>query len=140
MGSIDTNPIETLNMAYGQDGIDKNSYTMSCYGEPYSGSEQIVSTSGAYDFNGNPLLFEDVLLEWNKGCMIGHGNTALEYDINGIRQKKYFYDNDRVHVYYTEDDRIHKEVISENGATTKTLKYFYDESGICGLNYMALKK
>ena len=67
--------------------------------------------------------------------MIGHGNTALEYDINGIRQKKYFYDNDRVHVYYTEDDRIHKEVISENGATTKTLKYFYDESGICGMSY-----
>ena len=85
----------------------------------------------SYDSAGNPLLWNDSVLEWNRGRqLVNYGDFAsFTYDAGGVRQSKTA--NGVTTSYFTEGNRIHKEERSDG----KTLIYAYDESGIASITY-----
>ena len=84
----------------------------------------------SYDSAGNPLLWNDFVLEWERGRQLEQfGSTSFTYDAGGVRQSKTA--NGVTTSYFTEGNRIHKEERSDG----KTLIYAYDESGIATITY-----
>ncbi len=75
----------------------------------------------------------DNMIEWEQGRLLKEcGGITYKYDSEGIRTEKS--ENGRVHKYYTENGNIQYETITQNGVTKK-LWYYYDGSGIAGLEY-----
>ncbi len=83
-----------------------------------------------YDSAGNPLLWNDSVLQWKRGRQLKqYGSVSFTYDAGGVRQSKTA--NGVTTSYFTEGNRIHKEERSDG----KTLIYAYDESGIVSITY-----
>ena len=84
----------------------------------------------SYDSAGNPLLWNNSVLQWERGRQLKqYGSVSFTYDAGGVRQSK---TKDGVTTsYFTEGNRIHKEERSDG----KTLIYAYDESGIATITY-----
>ena len=73
------------------------------------------------------------MLEWSRGRnLVKYGAVSYAYNASGIRQEKTA--NGVVHKYYLEGTRIHKETYGNN-----TLWYYYDQTGITGLEYNGTK-
>ena len=83
-----------------------------------------------YDSAGNPLLWNDFVLEWERGRQLKQfGSTSFTYDAGGVRQSKTA--NGVTTSYFTEGNRIHREDRSDG----KTLLYAYDASGLASITY-----
>ena len=152
----------------------KNYLTAVCYSTEFEGLGTGIDSWGLIDSFTRLGWHNGVRVEYDSnGRLAKHGEMSFEYDSNGIRQIKrhtvsdgdYLYnghqtDNITDHVYYTEGNIIHKEVIEkkriekgfeevedpsgmileeyferETPISTNTLEYYYDESGICAINY-----
>ena len=61
-----------------------------------------------------------------------YGSKTYQYDANGIRTEKV--SNGTTYKYYTIGGEIQSETRTQNGVTTK-IWYYYDKSGICGIEY-----
>ncbi len=87
----------------------------------------------SYDGIGNPCNYRGNVLEWSRGRnLVKYGAVSYAYNASGIRQEKTA--NGVVHKYHLEGTRIHKETYGNN-----TLWYYYDQTGITGLEYNGTK-
>ena len=97
----------------------------------YTTYDNYQSPTISYDSAGNPLLWNDSVLQWERGRqLVNYGDFAsFTYDAGGVRQSKTA--NGVTTSYFTEENRIHKEERSDG----KTLIYAYDESGLASITY-----
>lgn len=73
------------------------------------------------------------MLEWKRGRELSkYGAVQFEYDSSGIRRKKIV--SGMTIWYDVEEERIHKET-----RRTESIWYYYDGTGIAGLEYKGLK-
>ena len=87
----------------------------------------------SYDGIGNPCNYRGNVLEWSRGRnLVKYGAVSYAYNASGIRQEKTA--NGVVHKYHLEGTRIHKETYGNN-----TLWYYYDQTGVTGLEYNGTK-
>ncbi len=82
------------------------------------------------NFHANPCNWLGNVLQWTRNRQLAsYGNIAsYRYDASGIRLEKTA--GSTLHRYYTEGSRIHKETRGNN-----TLWYYYDGTGIIGMDY-----
>ena len=120
-------------------------YSSSAWGDLLTGYN---GTEIEYDAIGNPLnwhnaasmLWDGRKLTYFSEDALDHG-IAFAYNSDGIRTKKTLYDYDGstiTHNYILDGSTILKETIT-SGSGTSTLYYYYDESGISGLEYNGTK-
>ncbi|MBE6579294.1 MAG: DNRLRE domain-containing protein [Ruminococcaceae bacterium] len=120
-------------------------YGSSAWGDLLTGYN---GTEIEYDAIGNPLnwhnaasmLWDERKLTYFSEDALDHG-IAFAYNSDGIRTKKTLYDYDGstiTHNYILDGSTILKETIT-SGSGTSTLYYYYDESGISGLEYNGTK-
>ncbi len=106
---------------------DYATVTAGC-GQNAAWGDQLKSYNGQaiqYDGYGNPTVYLGKRLTWNARRLVKIDNTSMEYGYNGMRVKK---GNKR---YYWQGDnlRMEKDVTSNS-----LIYYYYDESGVCGMN------
>ena len=86
-----------------------------------------------YDNLGNPCKYKGSVIEWKQGrLMRTYGSKTYQYDASGIRTEKV--SNGTTYKYYTLGGEIQSETRTQNGVTTN-IWYYYDKSGICGIEY-----
>ena len=86
-----------------------------------------------FDNLGNPCKYKGSVIEWKQGrLMRTYGSKTYKYDASGIRTEKV--SNGTTYKYYTIGGEIQSETRTQNGVTTK-IWYYYDKSGICGIEY-----
>ncbi|MDE6201767.1 MAG: hypothetical protein K2M47_07855 [Clostridiales bacterium] len=78
-----------------------------------------------YDAYGNPIVYLGKHLTWNGRKLVKIDNTVMEYDYNAMRVKK---GNRR---YYWQGNNLRME---KDGTPNGMIYYYYDESGVCGMN------
>jgi RHS repeat-associated protein len=87
-------------------------------------------TVSNYDGIGNACNYRGNVLKWERGRnLTEYGSHKYRYNAAGIRQEKETAAG-VLHKYYTEGNRIHKEIRGNN-----TLWYLYDATGITGIDY-----
>ena len=112
------NIMEDFSFSYGADG---RLIRLSKYSTSFSPKEYDIS----YDDVGNPCVYKDNVLKWERGRLLAkYGNNSYSYDADGVRIKKKTA-NGILHKYFTEGTRIHHE---EYG--THENWYYYDATGI----------
>lgn len=122
-GTISTTPTKTDIYEYETvaEGCGQNSAwkdQLKCYN----------GTAIIYDVSGNPLNYLGKIMTWQGRRLTSIDGVALEYDYNGLRVKK----GDRN--YYWQSGNLVMERWVKNG-TENYIYYYYDESGVCGMNY-----
>ena len=109
-----------------------NYYTVvSDSGQNSAWHDQLKSYNGTaitYDALGNPLNYLGKIMTWQGRRLTSIDGVALKYDYNGLRTQK----GDRT--YYWQSDNLIMERWVKNGAENY-IYYYYDESGVCGMNY-----
>ena len=94
------------------------------------GNEEI----SGYDTLGNPCNYMGNVIEWEYGRrMRSCGGITYKYGADGIRTEKTV--NGTVHKYYAEGETLHFETRTNAGGGMQKLWYYYDGSGICGVEY-----
>ena len=82
----------------------------------------------SYDAYGNPTSYRGKTMTWNGRRMISCNGTALAYDYRGLRVKKgnkeYFWVGNNLKAEYD---------------GTNAIYYYYDSTGICGMNLNGTK-
>ena len=117
------NIMEDFSFSYGADG---RLIRLSKYSTSFSPKEYDIS----YDDVGNPCVYKDNVLKWERGRLLAkYGNNSYSYDADGVRIKKKTA-NGVLHKYFTEGTRIHHE---EYG--THENWYYYDATGIVGIEH-----
>ena len=117
------NAMEDFSFSYGADG---RLIRLSKYSTSFSPKEYDIS----YDDVGNPCVYKDNVLKWERGRLLAkYGNNSYSYDADGVRIKKKTA-NGILHKYFTEGTRIHHE---EYG--THENWYYYDATGITGIEH-----
>lgn len=99
----------------------------------YSDKDQLTGYDGAtcsYDANGNPTVYRGKNMAWTRGRLLYNYNGATySYDAEGIRMGKsgveFVLDGDKV--------------IAEKIGGTVNKRYFYDGTGIAGMEYDGAK-
>lgn len=122
-GTISTTPTKT-------DIYEYETVAEGC-GQNSAWKDQLKSYNGTaitYDESGNPLNYLGKVLTWQGRRLTSIDGVALEYDYNGLRVKK----GDRN--YYWQSGNLAMERWVKNG-TENYIYYYYDESGVCGMNY-----
>ena len=122
-GNIATTPVQTDNYDYGTVVADS--------GQNAAWKDQLKSynnTSITYDALGNPLNYLGKIMTWQGKRLTSIDGMSLAYDYNGLRIKK----GDRN--YYWQSGNLVMERWVKNG-TENYIYYYYDESGVCGMNY-----
>ncbi|MDE5593263.1 MAG: hypothetical protein K2I75_04955 [Clostridiales bacterium] len=97
-------------------------------GQNAAWGDQLKSYNGQaiyYDAYGNPTVYLGKRLTWNARKLVKIDNTAMEYDYNGMRVKK---GSKR---YYWQGDNLRME---NDSSSDSKIYYYYDESGVCGMN------
>ena len=95
-------------------------------------------TFGSYDINGSPGSYRGASLTWEKGSLLknyssgAYPSIAYKYDAQGFRQEKRI-NGMLAATYHTHEGRLIRE--KRGIDQTEILDYYYDASGICGLNY-----
>lgn len=113
--------------------IDNYNYdtVVSDSGQNVAWHDQLKSYNGTaitYDALGNPLNYLGKIMTWQGRRLTSIDGVALKYDYNGLRTQK----GDRT--YYWQSDNLIMERWVKNG-TENYIYYYYDESGVCGMNY-----
>lgn len=113
--------------------IDNYNYdtVVSDSGQNVAWNDQLKSYNGTaitYDALGNPLNYLGKIMTWQGRRLTSIDGVALKYDYNGLRTQK----GDRT--YYWQSDNLIMERWVKNGAENY-IYYYYDESGVCGMNY-----
>ena len=113
--------------------IDNYNYdtVVSDSGQNVAWHDQLKSYNGTaitYDALGNPLNYLGKIMTWQGRRLTSIDGVALKYDYNGLRTQK----GDRT--YYWQSDNLIMERWVKNGAENY-IYYYYDESGVCGMNY-----
>ena len=117
------NIMEDFSFSY---GADSRLIRLSKYSTSFSPKEYDIS----YDDVGNPCVYKDNVLKWERGRLLAkYGNNSYSYDADGVRIKKKTA-NGVLHKYFTEGTRIHHE---EYG--THENWYYYDATGIVGIEH-----
>ena len=117
------NIMEDFSFSYGADG---RLIELSKFSTSFSPKEYDIS----YDDVGNPCVYKDNVLKWERGRLLAkYGNNSYSYDADGVRIKKKTA-NGVLHKYFTEGTRIHHE---EYG--THENWYYYDITGIVGIEH-----
>ena len=117
------NAMEDFSFSYGADG---RLIRLSKYSTSFSPKEYDIS----YDDVGNPCVYKDNVLKWERGRLLAaYGDNKYSYDADGVRIKKKTA-NGILHTYFTEGTRIHHE---EYG--THENWYYYDATGIVGIEH-----
>ena len=101
------------------------------YGQNSAWKDQLKSYNGAaikYDESGNPLNYLGKVMTWRGRKLMSIDGVAMDYDYNGLRVKK----SDKV--YYWQSSNLIMERWLKNGIE-HSIYYYYDESGVCGMNY-----
>ena len=112
------NIMENFSFSYGADG---RLIELSKFSTSFSPKEYDIS----YDDVGNPCVYKDNVLKWERGRLLAaYGDNKYSYDADGVRIKKKTA-NGILHTYFTEGTRIHHE---EYGAHENW--YYYDATGI----------
>lgn len=112
------NIMEDFSFSYGADG---RLIELSKFSTSFSPKEYDIS----YDDVGNPCVYKDNVLKWERGRLLAaYGDNKYSYDADGVRIKKKTA-NGVLHKYFTEGTRIHHE---EYG--THENWYYYDATGI----------
>ena len=107
-------------------GADSRLIRLSKYSTSFSPKEYDIS----YDDVGNPCVYKDNVLKWERGRLLAaYGDNKYSYDADGVRIKKKTA-NGVLHKYFTEGTRIHHE---EYG--THENWYYYDATGIVGIEH-----
>ena len=115
--------MEDSYFSYGADG---RLIELSKFSTSFSPKEYDIS----YDDVGNPCVYKDNVLKWERGRLLAkYGNNSYSYDADGVRIKKKTA-NGVLHTYFTEGTRIHHE---EYG--THENWYYYDITGITGIEH-----
>ena len=115
--------MEDFSFSYGADG---RLIRLSKYSTSFSPKEYDIS----YDDVGNPCVYKDNVLKWERGRLLAaYGDNKYSYDADGVRIKKKTA-NGVLHKYFTEGTRIHHE---EYG--THENWYYYDATGIVGIEH-----
>ena len=117
------NIMEDFSFSYGADG---RLIELSKFSTSFSPKEYDIS----YDDVGNPCVYKDNVLKWERGrLLVAYGDNKYSYDADGVRIKKKTA-NGILHTYFTEGTRIHHE---EYG--THENWYYYDATGITGIEH-----
>ena len=117
------NIMEDFSFSYGADG---RLIELSKFSTSFSPKEYDIS----YDDVGNPCVYKDNVLKWERGRLLAaYGDNKYCYDADGVRIKKKTA-NGVLHKYFTEGTRIHHE---EYG--THENWYYYDATGITGIEH-----
>ena len=122
-GTVEKTPTKT-------DTYDYSSIT-SGYGQNTAWKDQLKSYNGVavkYDESGNPLNYLGKVMTWRGRKLMSIDGVAMDYDYNGLRVKK----GDKT--YYWQSSNLIMERWLKNGAESY-IYYYYDESGVCGMNY-----
>ena len=95
-----------------------------------------------YDTIGNPTNWRNATnMEWYQRSLtsmsVGGMNVSYTYNADGIRTTKTH--GHMGHTYVLDGSTILKETIYNTGTVVNTLYYYYDESGISGLEYNGTK-
>ena len=145
MTGIPASHLLSLHPYNGSEISSTYTYSSSAWGDLLTGYN---GTEIEYDAIGNPLnwhnaasmLWDGRKLTYFSEDALDHG-IAFAYNSDGIRTKKTLYDYDGstiTHNYILDGSTILKETIT-SGSGTSTLYYYYDESGISGLEYNGTK-
>ncbi len=99
-------------------------------------------TAISYDAIGNPTNWRNATnMDWHQRSLtsmtIGGMNVTYTYNADGIRTTKIC--GHIAHAYVLDGSTILKETIYNTGTVANTLYYYYDESGISGLEYNGTK-
>lgn len=122
-GVTSTSPFKT-------DIYNYESTTPGC-GQNPDWKDQLKSYNGTsiqYDALGNPLNYLGKDMTWRSRRLIAIDGVAMDYDHNGLRVKK----GNRT--YYWQNKTLIMERWTKDG-TENYIYYYYDESGVCGMNY-----
>ncbi len=122
-GIIDDSPTQT-------DTYDYDTVTTDC-GQNSAWKDQLKSYNGTaitYDESGNPLNYRSKVMSWQGRNLTAIDGIAMAYDYNSLRVKK----GDKT--YYWQSGKLVMERWLKNGAENY-IYYYYDESGVCGMNY-----
>lgn len=122
-GNVASTPIQTDN--YNYDTVVSNS------GQNAAWHDQLKSYNGTavtYDELGNPLNYLGKVMTWQGRRLTSIDGVALKYDYNGLRIQK----GERT--YYCQGNNLIMERWVKND-TENYIYYYYDESGVCGMNY-----
>lgn len=101
------------------------------YGQNSAWKDQLKSYNGVaikYDESGNPLNYLGKVMTWRGRKLMGIDGVAMDYDYNGLRVKK----GDKT--YYWQSSNLIMERWFRSGSE-HYIYYYYDESGVCGMNY-----
>ena len=124
-------PEETAEYTYGTGARrDRLVSVVRRSGTKIIGNEEI----SGYDTLGNPCNYMGNVIEWEYGRrMRSCGGITYKYGADGIRTEKTV--NGTVHKYYAEGETLHFETRTNAGGGMQRLWYYYDGSGICGIEY-----
>ena len=124
-------PAETAEYTYGTGARrDRLVSVVRRSGTKIIGNEEI----SGYDTLGNPCNYMGNVIEWEYGRrMRSCGGITYKYGADGIRTEKTV--NGTVHKYYAEGETLHFETRTNAGGGMQRLWYYYDGSGICGVEY-----
>ena len=101
------------------------------YGQNAAWKDQLKSYNGTairYDEIGNPLNYLGKVMTWRGRKLTSVDGTTMDYDYNGLRIRK------GNKTYYWQGSNLIMERWVKNGAESY-IYYYYDESGVCGMNY-----
>lgn len=106
------------------DEIDKYNYEKQYF---YDGDKlmNIGEEKFAYDVFGNPVIYADKPLSWEKGKLVDYNGIRFEYDGYGNRVKK----GDEIFIY-----NVDGKLLCVNKGDD-ILEFIYDEDGVCGLKH-----
>ena len=142
-GIGDNVPVSHLLSIHPYNGSEISStytYSTTAWGDlltSYNGTEI------SYDAIGNPTKWRNAtVMSWYQRSLqsmtLSDGTAvSFQYNANGIRTKKTV--GTTVHSYVLDGSTILKETIYTAGVLADTLYYYYDESGISGLEYNGTK-
>ena len=124
-------PEETAEYTYGTGARrDRLVSVVRRSGTKIIGNEEI----SGYDTLGNPCNYMGNVIEWEYGRRIRScGGITYKYGADGVRTEKTV--NGTVHKYYAEGETLHFETRTNAGGGTQKLWYYYDGSGVCGIEY-----
>ena len=124
-------PEETAEYTYGTGARrDRLVSVVRRSGTKIIGNEEI----SGYDTLGNPCNYMGNVIEWEYGRrMRSCGGITYKYGADGVRTEKTV--NGTVHKYYAEGETLHFETRTNAGGGMQRLWYYYDGSGICGIEY-----
>ena len=118
--TVSENPTKTQEYVYETTNPDRLDYYQVKEG-------QAISYYQAFDYDalGNPTAYKGKTLEWKGRRLTKVGDTAMQYDYNGMRTRK----GERY--YYWLGNTLKMEYWVE-GTEERYIYYFYDESGVSG--------